>query len=298
MSEVELRKLALAKYIFLHGCNHAANKHEISRMLAIHHFDFAVEMVLKTIALKHGISFSPKQDVGFRELWNRITKKNVRLPLETEIFDLHYERNQVQHSGAIPSFEDVIRFRDVVESFLKKVIENEFNLSFDKLSLSQLIKNTQLRDLVQEAERLFENGKYEECILTCDEALINATFDVGKVFRKAGMLTRYFGAADELIRVIDRNYAEKYRNREFYSLAKDLSRAILQLGQATTGMQFLDEYRVKFIEFRKLIENLEHIPKEKLEEKARFALNFVIELILKWQEEGVINSFTSMEERR
>ena len=74
-------------------------------------------------------------------------------------------------------------------------------------------------------------------------------------------------------------------------LAKDFSKALLQLGQASTGMQFLEEFKSKFIEFRKLIDNLENIPaEEELREKARFSLDFIRNLIFKWQEEGLIRS--------
>ena len=290
MSEIELRKLSLAKYIFLHGCSHANNRDRISRMLAIHHFDFAIEMILKTIALKHNIVLSSKKDPRFKEMWNQIQNQDIKLPLKNEMFALHDERNQVQHSGTIPSLETVIRFKEATRVFLEKVTREVFDISFDELSLSQLIENTELRKLIQNAEKLLAEEKYEDCIKICDEALIKATFEIGDIFRKAGILTRYFGAGDELVKIINENYAERYKSKDFYILAKDISRAILQLGQAATGMQFLDEYRVRFIEFRELIGNLQNIPRSELKEKAQLALNFVIELILKWQEEGVIRS--------
>ena len=106
------------------------------------------------------------------------------------------------------------------------------------------------------------------------------------------MLTAYFGAAEELKRVISEDYAERYRGKEFYPLAKDLSKAIVQLGQAATSMQFLDRFRSSFLRFMELMNNLETIAETDLKEKARLALNFVIELILKWQEEGLLGSFS------
>jgi len=293
MSQVELRKLALAKYIFLHGCSHVNNRDEISRMLAIHHFDFAVEMVLKAIALKHNIIMSSKQDPRFKDLWNQLTQIGIKLPLKNEMFALHDERNLVQHSGIIPSFEAVTRFEASTERFLKDVIEDEFNISFDELSFSQLIANDRLRKLVEKAEKLFAAGKYKDCILACDEALIEAVFNAGDIFGKAGMLAGYFSMpGNEFIRIINEDYAEKYRDKDFYIPVKDLSRAIVQLARAATTMQFLDEYRVKFIKFRSMIKNLKQIPEVKLEQEARSALNFVTGLILKWQEEGVISSIT------
>jgi len=208
------------------------------------------------------------------------------------MFELHDARNLVQHAGIIPSLEDVRAFKGYVESFLEQVLEREFGISFDELSLAQLIQNSDLRKMVQNAENLFKDGKYKDCIQLCGEVLAKATFDIAEIFGKAGLLTAYFGAAEELKRVISEDYAERYRGKEFYPLAKDLSKAIVQLGQAATSMQFLDRFRSSFLRFMELMNNLETIAETDLKEKARLALNFVIELILKWQEEGLLGSFS------
>lgn len=296
MSDSELRKLILVKSVFLHGCTHANAKDEVSRMLAIHHFDFAVEMMLRSVAVKYNIVSSPRKDFYFRDLWNEIVQRNIKLsPLKNEMIKLHEMRNLVQHAGIVPSFEDVTKFRASVEIFLKNITEKEFDILFDELSLAQLIENIELREIIKKAEKLFKERNYKECILTCDEVLIKATFDIADIFSKAGMLTGYFGAGKELMNIINKDYAERYRGKEFYTLAKDLCKAILRVGQAATGMQFFDEFRGRFLEFRELVNKLEKIPEKDLKEKARFSLNFVIELILKWQEEGIISSYTKRE---
>ena len=286
----ELRKLVLAKSIFLHGCDHSNNRDELSRVLAIHHFDFAVEMILRCIAAKYNIVTSPRKDPSFKELWEKITRNGVDLPLKDDIFRLHYLRNLVQHTGTVPSAEDVIALKDSVEKFCEEVIKKVFKISFSKLSLAQVIKNEELRRILQEAENLLRREMYKECIMKCEEALVKATFDIGNIFYKAGMLTGYFTAGKEFRKVINKDYAEKYKGERFYTAIKDLSKAFLQLLQAATGMQFLDEYRVRFLKYRKIIENLHAIPEDKLKDKAYFALDFVIGLILKWQNEGIIES--------
>ncbi len=290
MLESELKKLILAKGIFLHGCTHATAKDEVSRCLAIHHFDFAVEMVLKSIAVKKNILTSSRRDLDFKKLWSKITEKGIDLPLRMRMFDLHDLRNLIQHAGTVPSLEDVTNFKGYVESFLEQVVKNEFSVAFDELSLACLIHNPKLKKLLQEAESLFKEGKYKECISMCDEALIRATFEIGDIFSKAGMLTGYFGASDELKKVLSKDYAEKYKGKEFYEAIKELSRAILQVGQASTGMQFLDEFRAKFLKFRELINALDRRTDEELKEDAQFSLDFVTTLLLKWQEEGVLSS--------
>jgi len=82
----EIKRLVLAKGIYRHGCWHAMNKDEISRILAVHHFDFAVEIVLRCLATKYKVLKSPRQELTFKKLWEEIVKKGAILPLEEQIF--------------------------------------------------------------------------------------------------------------------------------------------------------------------------------------------------------------------
>ena len=139
--QTELWRLILAKTLFLHGCEHASNKTKIDRMLAIHHFDQAVEMTLKCVATRHNIINSSRQEFRFKDLWNEGVTKGGNLPLKEQMFTLHDIRNLIQHAGIIPPYEEVIKFKGYVKDFLKNVIETEFNIKFDELSLASLIEN-------------------------------------------------------------------------------------------------------------------------------------------------------------
>ena len=283
-----IRVLLLAKKLFLHGCDHVSKKDKISRMLAIHNFDNTVEMLLKCIATKYDVVSSSRQEYKFKDLWNEIQKKEVQLPLKNQMFGLHDLRNIVQHQGDVPSLEAVIKYKGYVEDFFREVTKKEFGVSYNELYLSVLIENKELREKTRKAEKAFEERKYKECIKLCDNALLAATFVESDVFGIAGMLTGYWCASDELKKVINKEYAEKFKGKNFYEPIKDLSKAILQLGQASTSMQFLDEYRMDFLKHRQIVENVESLSEKELKECAEFSLNFVINIILKWQEEEII----------
>lgn len=278
-----IRRLVLAKSLFLYGCKHSVNKDEISRMLAIHNFDHAVEIVLKCIAEKKKIK-SKRKYYNFEELLNGIKKYPH---FKTHIRGLHDQRNLVQHQGDIPDIEMVIKYKSYVEDFSREVIKREFDVSYDELYLSSLIHNEKLREEVLEAERAFEKEDYKGCIGLCFEALEKSVFVEGDIFYKAGSLIHYWGAAEELKKVIAKDYAEEYKRQSFYKPVKELSKAFLQLGQATTAMQFLDEYRMDWLKFWEVIDNLEIASLEELKENAKFSLNFVTNLLLKWQAEGL-----------
>lgn len=280
----EIRKLVLAKSLYLHGCNHASRTDSVSRMLAIHHFDNAIEMVLKGVATKQGIE-PKKQYFYFDELLNRINE----LPLKEQMRNLHKVRNIVQHQGDIPSVESIIKYKSYAEDFFKQIFGEIFNVSYAELYLSALIEDESLREQMLRAEEALGAENFKLCIELCDDVLTSATFEEADVFHSAGMLTGYWGASEELRTVLREDYLEKYREKDYYELARELRGAVLQWGQATTGMQFLDEYRMAFLRHRQIVETLESLSDEEIKDNAEFSLNFVTSLILKWQEEGLLN---------
>lgn len=102
------------------------------------------------------------------------------------------------------------------------------------------------------------------------------------------MLTIYLGGSKEFKAVIGREYPNKYKGEKFHKPLKEISRAILQLGMSSTGMQFLGEYRMDFLKFRQKFEKLDKLSDIEIEEAAKMSLNFVTNLILKWQGDGIL----------
>ncbi|MDP3948517.1 MAG: hypothetical protein Q8Q17_01055, partial [bacterium] len=284
LGEENLKILVLAKAMFWRGCEFIHNTDGISRMLAMHNFDNALEIVLKQVAEKKGIKPGKEWEWKFSDLLKCLDNDTQKL----QINGLHKQRNLIQHHGDIPDIETVIKYMGYTEDLLKDVFQKEFNISYADVSLSSLIKAPELKRLFSKAERFFEEGKYKNAIKQSEEAFVRAVFDFADIFLKAGVLTGYFKGGDEFGEVIKDNYAERYEGKDCYEFAKEISKAFLQLGQATTTMQFLGEYRADFIEHRRRVENLENIHNEKLKEEARRSLDFVVNLFLKWQEEKIL----------
>lgn len=281
-NDLETRRLVLAKKLYLHGCSHASNKDKVSRMLAIHHFDNAVEIVLRSVAIKQ--KMEPKRKYfNFEDL---LKVKN--LPFKEPIRGLHEARNNAQHYADIPSIDAVVKYKGYVEDFFREICTKIFHIPYEQLYLFQLIENEKLRKQIFKAEVAFEKGDFKYCIELCGDTLISAAFEEFDIFYSAGELIGLWGASKELKEVIDKEYPEKYKEKDFYEPIRELSKAILQLGQATSTMQFLNGYKTEFLKFWQINENLEDSSEKELKESAEFSLNFVTNLILKWQEEGIL----------
>jgi hypothetical protein len=277
----QIRQLVLAKSLYLHGCRHASHKDDVSRMVAIHHFDNAIEMVLRCAVIKKG----KKPEKYFEQLLGQLEG----LTLIEQMRSLHRLRNNIQHSGDIPSLDSVIKYKGYAEDFFSEVCDKVFCIPYDELYLSELIENKKLKERVRIANEALRKGEFQQCIEFCDEAFISATFEESNLFYSAGMLTGHWGASDELKKVLKEDYPEKYRDKDYYDLASDLRGAIIQWGQAATGMQFLEEYRMDFLKYRQVVETAKQLSTNEIRDSAQFCLRFVTSVILKWQEEGVFS---------
>ncbi len=275
----QIRQLVLAKSLYLHGCTHALRRDDVSRMVAVHHFDNAIEMVLRCAAIKRGKR--PK------EYLEALLGQLDDLALIEQMRSLHRLRNAIQHSGDIPSLDSVIKYKGYAEDFFIEVCDKVFGVPYGKLHLSELIENRKLKEQVRIADEAFGKAEFRQCIRLCDEVFMSATFDEADVFYSAGMLTGYWGASEELKQIFKKEYTEKYRNTDYYELASELRGAIIQSGQAATGMQFLEEHKMDFLTHRRIVENAEQLSASDLKDGAQSCLQFVTTVILKWQEQGL-----------
>ena len=266
------RRLIYIKKLYLHGHEHIPYQTEFDRMIAIHHLDNAIELLLKCVATKLGISFR-SQYVRFPELWNAI---NERTPLtkKTEIFKLHNFRSNVQHWGISPfSTEVVNRFDVYVSDFIREVMKQVFKTDFEELFMSSLVEDETLRKILTTAEKAFERGNYKKCIRFADAAF-------NRALQQQREESRFFV------------YSVKEEIREIADIAYTLA----------LGVNYIDYKKYKKFspraEWHEREQNVRYpVPfwetydsekakelKEKMysRENALFNLNFVLECILKW----------------
>lgn len=179
VDDASKRRLVYVKKLYLHGHEHILYQTEFDRLIAMHHFDNAVELLLKCIATQFGVTFH-KPYVSFPVLWERVSEEYQRrieseLPKETEMFQLHNLRCEVQHLGLSPfSSEVVTRFDVYVSDFVTQVMQDVFSIDFKELFMSSLVEDTMLRKILATAEKAFEEKDYTKCVRYADAAFNEA----------------------------------------------------------------------------------------------------------------------------
>ncbi|MFZ1959061.1 MAG: hypothetical protein WAU46_08295 [Methanoregula sp.] len=281
-----LKRLVFIKYLYTVAIQQSQQPEPLSSA-SILTFHDSIELFLELASEVNGVS---KTNIHFLEYWELLKSKlpNEGLTQKMSMRRLNNARVSLKHHGTLPSKLNIEGFRVNSTNFFQENTPIVFGINFDKLSFSELIKDKKLQKLAIRAENACEKGNFTLCLKLCDKIIAEAVFNVGDIFTKAGMLTIYLGGSKEFKAVIGREYPNKYKGEKFHKPLKEISRAILQLGMSSTGMQFLGEYRMDFLKFRQKFEKLDKLSDIEIEEAAKMSLNFVTNLILKWQGDGIL----------
>jgi len=198
-----IRRLVLVKQMYFHAYSHSLDRTEPGRMFAIQAMDYCIETLLKTVVSKYGSPsdyhgaesayyypiaslrsqrYTPKMD--FYRLWDEVVgiyrdpKNKIAEdapPLHREIDIIHSLRNDVQHNGVIPSYEEAQKSINYTESFVRSVVKSAFGKEFDELMLADLIENTEIRDLMKEAEKALEENRFKDSVIASAKAFTKAS---------------------------------------------------------------------------------------------------------------------------
>ena len=264
------RRLIYAKYLLQRSSTHLTAPTELDRMLVCHHLDFALELVLKSMATVFDLELDTR--IKLKDLWNEVNQQyrdttNMNLPSKRELFALHDARNAVQHHGNVPSKEDLMHFLLQTESWMTNIYSRIFSISFEEVSLAALIHHPTVRDLVKEVEDLFSKRKYSEAI------------DIGQgVFHY--LVQRELGRMiNEEVQITD--LADSgLLNREIASLLNRLNKRI--------NLGILEIDCRKFQQMSELDRRTKdpNVSENDLKADAIFCLSFILEVVLRWQDSG------------
>ena len=170
IDEATRKRLTYVKRLYTHGHEHIPYGTEFDRMIAVHHFDNAIELLLKCVATKYEISFRNPLRVTFPTLWDAVNKeykerRGSELPKKTEMFQLHDFRCDVQHWGVSPVSLDIVNSFDVYTlDFIQIILDSVFGLEYNELFMSSLVSDTEIKGLLIDAERCFADENWKEVI--------------------------------------------------------------------------------------------------------------------------------------
>ena len=158
LDQALVRRLVLAKQLYLHGRTHSLLISPLDKMIAVHNFHNALEIVLRSIMLSYNIRTEKQLNIEFETMLNDISNakavkdKGLQLPYRQELRNLNLLRNMVQHHGIEPETSMMEDWRVFSSQFLKRTYLDFFDIQFNRLSTIAFVKDPDIKDLLQAAQ--------------------------------------------------------------------------------------------------------------------------------------------------
>ena len=169
MNEGVIQRLRLSRHLM-----HLARSHlrsgELSLFAGVHLLHDAVETFLVAVADHVNARVSPKS--RFEDILQKIEDSTDKpLPFRKKLIRLNRIRNNSKHDGIEPPRLDVSDIETVIPEFLEEVSATILGVDFTTVSLVDLLKDGESKDLLRSAEISFKEGNYEGCLISCRKAI-------------------------------------------------------------------------------------------------------------------------------
>ena len=162
------KKLILIKQLYNEAVIQSKAHHsDIHRLISVIEFDAAIESLLKSIFYSLDSSKTPPDKFPelIQQSSNLLIKNSLSpLPDLAHIQWIHSIRNDAQHKAKLPTVDNVSDCRTYTRDFIEKVMNDVYEISFENISLIDLIKNEKVRQYFTNAESLNREEKFKEAV--------------------------------------------------------------------------------------------------------------------------------------
>jgi hypothetical protein len=168
LDEITLKKLILVKQLYNRALLQAEAHHSpVDRIMAVICFDLTHETILKAVA--GALTSKPVKD-NFPDVLQQadslLADNNLsEVPDKAKILFVRSIRNDAQHKAKYPNPTDVSDCRTYSRDFLRQIMPNVWDKSFESLSLVDAIQHSRIREYLREAETELTNGNHTKSVI-------------------------------------------------------------------------------------------------------------------------------------
>ena len=166
--EIILKRLAIIKYLFKIGVEQSKQVETVAAF-SILSFHDSVEMFLKFLAETKSIN---SNKFNFIDYWSKIST----LTLKESMRNLNTRRVNIKHKGILPSKTDIEISRVNTTDFFDQNVVAHFNIKFTEISLSDLVNNPDVKQLLNKAQEYLESKNYKDSIVKSALAFDNLIY--------------------------------------------------------------------------------------------------------------------------
>ena len=162
------RQLIFVRELFLEAQKYASEHElELDLLKAILLIDLCVERLLNILWRDADSDYllKGKRYPSFGELWEKVEialkEKDFiesNLGNKSDFIDHHERRNDAQHRGMVPRASYVQEYLELAQDFFIRIYSDLYDFDFLNLRYWDLVKNGELRRLLQEADQALQRG--------------------------------------------------------------------------------------------------------------------------------------------
>lgn len=288
-----IKRLAFIKYI-LNQANYQSGLPEPICASSLLSFHDATELLLHLIAEEFNVSVND----SFMDYWSKLNPKlkqleKNELTLIESMKRLNKARVALKHHGILPSKLDIEDYRTLTNTFFEESIKNVFDISFDEVSLIEMITYKKTKEYLKNAEQEFKENKIKECVinLAISFSMLLSEYENTKRSRYDSS-PFYFGSDMNFLSAFFLGVDHNDKLSRFIDTTKD---SITFIQRAIKILSFGIDYK-KYVKFSLVTPPTTFIPGRDgpfvsmireptmSKEEFDFCYNFIIESALKLQE--------------
>lgn len=287
------RRLAVVRQLFLTAEVSARDRgNPVAGMMAIVGLDLAAESLLKAFLASAGPGHG--FDVAFADLLKKSDEllKQKGLPglaFAPRLRHLHNGRNSVQHDARFPHAQEVDDARVYVHGFCQTFVRDVWGTDFDRISLVDLIQDELTRRVLHQAEDDIAAGNllrglalaYHAFLSTCDFPFLRDFFSGGFLSSSVpGLTPQAHREITNGLKMARHDAVTVSGMMAATSSLGDLNRLLYMVPLIDAGVSGDKDSVTHTLG----IEWQHPVPDESA---ARWGLNFVVNSIVSWQQQGL-----------
>ena len=149
LSVEQMRRLTLVRHLY-NTAVIQSREADVRSGLAILPFHDAAEMFLQLACEQH--EASKKKQAEFADYWSWLSEKGIKLTQSEGMKRLNKVRVSLKHYGILPAPLVMEGLRAEITNFFQDNTPIAFDIRFDQISLTSLITNQEISQLLVEAE--------------------------------------------------------------------------------------------------------------------------------------------------
>lgn len=181
MTKSILHKLLLARRLYELGRENLSSANDLSLAIGVNLLQDSVEAFLLAISehLNAGVTTGTNYDKYFELINSKISPKE--LPFRSRLVALNKLRVNSKHYGLTPAQSEVQGLAVTVREFLDEMTRSIIGLSFATISLIDLVRDGEVKELLKAGEEAFESGDFGACLVYCRKAVfvqVESDYDI------------------------------------------------------------------------------------------------------------------------